>query len=63
MKMTFSGPVNSQDTVILSLYKRVFPKWTYDPLVSAPPALYNPERPKQALDTVAEVSDEEAMVD
>ena len=42
MKAVFNGPLNSQDTILLPLYKRVFPKWTYDPHVAAPPALYRP---------------------
>lgn len=36
MKCVFDGQLKSQDTVMLQLYKRVFPKWTYDPCVSAP---------------------------
>jgi len=30
MKCGFDGQVKSQDTVCLNLYKRVFPKWTYN---------------------------------
>jgi len=33
MKCVFDGHVSQQDTVLLNLYKRVFPKWTYDPHV------------------------------
>lgn len=29
MKCVFDGQLNSQDTVLLNLYKRVFPKWTF----------------------------------
>nr|XP_023024450.1 pre-rRNA-processing protein TSR1 homolog [Leptinotarsa decemlineata] len=32
MKCQFNGQLNSQDTVLLSLYKRVYPKWTYENL-------------------------------
>ncbi|XP_066495858.1 pre-rRNA-processing protein TSR1 homolog [Tiliqua scincoides] len=33
MKCQFDGQLKSQDTVLMTLYKRVFPKWTYDPFV------------------------------
>ncbi|XP_020862623.1 pre-rRNA-processing protein TSR1 homolog isoform X2 [Phascolarctos cinereus] len=36
MKCTFDGQLKSQDTVLMNLYKRVFPKWTYDPYVPEP---------------------------
>ncbi|XP_043910314.1 pre-rRNA-processing protein TSR1 homolog isoform X2 [Protopterus annectens] len=36
MKCTFDGHLKSQDTVLMNLYKRVFPKWTYDPYVPDP---------------------------
>ncbi|NXG52133.1 TSR1 protein, partial [Psilopogon haemacephalus] len=36
MKCHFDGQLKSQDTVLLNLYKRVFPKWTYDPHVPDP---------------------------
>ncbi|XP_015176986.1 PREDICTED: pre-rRNA-processing protein TSR1 homolog isoform X2 [Polistes dominula] len=32
MKCFFNGQLKSQDTVLMNLYKRVFPKWTYEPL-------------------------------
>ncbi|XP_025073225.1 pre-rRNA-processing protein TSR1 homolog isoform X2 [Pogonomyrmex barbatus] len=30
MKCIFNGQIKSQDTVLMNLYKRVFPKWTYE---------------------------------
>ena len=29
MKCGFDQPLNVQDSVLMNLYKRVFPKWTY----------------------------------
>ncbi|XP_047450999.1 pre-rRNA-processing protein TSR1 homolog [Mugil cephalus] len=33
MKCVFDNQLRSQDTVLMNLYKRVFPRWTYDPYV------------------------------
>ena len=41
MKCVFDGQIKSQDCVLMNLYKRVFPKWTYDPHVAAPLPLYD----------------------
>ncbi|XP_024882748.1 pre-rRNA-processing protein TSR1 homolog [Temnothorax curvispinosus] len=32
MKCIFNDQLKSQDTVLMNLYKRVFPKWTYEPM-------------------------------
>ena len=32
MKCQFDGILKSQDTIFMNLYKRIFPKWTYEPL-------------------------------
>lgn len=34
MKCVFDGQLNSQDTVLLNLYKRIFPKWTYEECIA-----------------------------
>lgn len=31
MKCVFNGQLKSQDTILMNLYKRVFPKWIYEP--------------------------------
>ena len=33
MKVMFDGPVTNQDTVLMNFYKRVYPKWNYNPCV------------------------------
>nr|CAD7395269.1 unnamed protein product [Timema cristinae] len=40
MKCVFDGQLKSEDTILMNLYKRVFPKWTYEPFVNAPPSLF-----------------------
>jgi len=34
MKIILDKPITQQDTVLMNLYKRVFPKWNYDPYVN-----------------------------
>ena len=48
MRCFFDGKVKSQDTVLMNLYKRMFPKWTYQPRVRTPAPLidYKPGKAK-----------------
>ena len=48
MKCVFDDVIKAQDTVCLNLYKRVFPKWTYEPVVIPPPS----ESPQDANDNM-----------
>lgn len=41
MKCVFDQQLKSQDVILMSLYKRVFPKWTYDPCVPTPCSPYD----------------------
>ncbi|CAB1347956.1 unnamed protein product [Coregonus sp. 'balchen'] len=36
MKCVFDSQMRSQDTVMMNLYKRIYPRWTYDPYVPLP---------------------------
>jgi len=36
MKVIFDKPLKSMDTVLMQLYKRIFPKWTYEGTVTSP---------------------------
>ncbi|XP_061682493.1 pre-rRNA-processing protein TSR1 homolog [Syngnathoides biaculeatus] len=36
MKCVFDSQLRSQDTVLMNLYKRAYPRWTYDPYVPLP---------------------------
>lgn len=39
MKCTFNGQLKSEDTVLMNLYKRVYPQWSYDPCVNILPPI------------------------
>lgn len=50
MKCEFDGQLRSQDTVLMCLYKRVFPKWTYNQYLDVPPSLYNSSMCEEYMD-------------
>jgi pre-rRNA-processing protein TSR1 len=49
MKCIFDGALTSMDSIFLNLYKRVFPKWTYEPRLMAPPS--SSDVPEGKMDT------------
>ncbi|KAG7470617.1 hypothetical protein MATL_G00115770 [Megalops atlanticus] len=52
MKCVFDNQLRSQDTVLMNLYKRVFPRWTYDPYVPLPLPWVKREGPEE-MDSVS----------
>ncbi len=52
MKCLFDGQLKSQDTVLMTLYKRMYPKWMYNPVVATP-------EPSMAVPRGSEETEEE----
>ncbi|MCJ8740097.1 hypothetical protein PDJAM_G00054920 [Pangasius djambal] len=50
MKCVFDSQLRSQDTVLMNLYKRVYPRWTYDPYVPHPVPWVKKEEPEEVHD-------------
>ncbi|XP_055639550.1 pre-rRNA-processing protein TSR1 homolog isoform X1 [Toxorhynchites rutilus septentrionalis] len=58
MKCVFDSQLKSHDTVLLYLYKRVFPKWTYEDCVVSCPSGAGPS---SSTGSVVSLKEEEAM--
>ena len=54
MRCFFDGKLKSQDTVMMNLYKRIFPKWSYQSRVRAPAPLidYKPAKRKRESESM-----------
>lgn len=57
MKCVFDGQLKSQDTVLLNLYKRVFPKWSYSHVTSRPSTISKPVK-VISMETIEEDEEE-----
>ncbi|CAL8362492.1 unnamed protein product [Merluccius merluccius] len=51
MKCVFDNQLRSQDTVLMNLYKRAYPRWTYDPYAPLPLPWVKREAPEEMEDS------------
>lgn len=51
MKCVFDNQLCSQDSVMMNLYKRAYPRWTYDPYVPLPLPWVKREMPEETEDS------------
>lgn len=51
MKCAFNIPLKKQDQIKMNLYKRVFPRWTYNPHISP-----SPNEPSPMIEQVKKAS-------
>lgn len=51
MKCLFDGSITSMDSILLNLYKRIYPKWTFEPQVALPPVSNYTPTPNITMDT------------
>ncbi|KAL4223073.1 ribosome biogenesis protein tsr1 [Mactra antiquata] len=54
MKCIFDGQLKSQDTILMVLYKRVFPKWNYSSIVNKPMTISKPVSSFVSMETIEE---------
>ena len=62
MKCVFGSQLKAQDTVLMCLYKRVFPKWTYSLDVDTPDGWGTGSKEDGSVQHEQEVGEEEAVM-